>query len=106
MTTITVEYQLLQGITLEKKPYLISGEIVERGVTFFGDQIVDDTAKQTVFLPERMNPLEESTLPWQRFQTQLLYQCPDLHTGQTFVTLRTKEVKASFTWSPVSMTSV
>jgi hypothetical protein len=63
MTTITVEYQLLQGITLEKKPYLISGEIVERGVAFFGDQIVDDIAKQTVLLHERVNPLKESTLP-------------------------------------------
>lgn len=81
---------------------------MQRRETLDSDQIVDYTARFKTLVGEGMDPAIEASLTRKGFQTQGLDQRLGLalHTGQRRVTLRTKEVKASFTRSLVSITSV
>ena len=81
---------------------------MQRRETLSGDQVVDHTARFETRFGEGMDPPIKATLTRKAFQAQGLDQRLGLalHTGQRRVTLRTKEVKASFTRSLVSITSV
>ncbi len=95
------------GLLPSKSTRRCSRQIVKRGETPAGHQVVDGTAQSLTIAFERIYTAKESPFALERLQLQSMNQIFYLfgHTGHCLVTLRTRSVKASFTRSLVSITS-